>query len=391
MTSTGEPGRADAAASWLRTFGRPPRIMGLDVARAVAILGMIGAHLGDVPDAFRPDDPDSWGSVVHGHPSVLFAVLAGVSVALMTGGPAGPAPERLPSLRLGLVGRGATIFTIGLLLELLNTPIAVILTLYGVLYVALIPVLRWRTGSLFAAAAVLALAGPVVTALIGVLALGPSGQAAGFVLYGSYPLTVWLAYALAGMALGRLGMDRAATAWWMLAGGVLFALAGHGLGAIGRMLGVAEDDARPPVDAAFRASGWEGWLDAVQAADPGRVALAALLSVDPHSGGTADILAAAGIAAAVIGLCLRAAQPLRLLLLPFAALGSMPLSAYTLHVISYVLMAGPGGFLRDNGIWLVSALVLLLGATLWSILSGRGPLERLTAAVARAAASVPTR
>lgn len=378
-------------AGWFREFGRAPRIMGIDVARALAILGMIGAHLGDVGDRFDPGDPSTWGSVVHGHPSVLFAVLAGASVALMSGAQAGPRPERLPALRLGMVGRGATIFVIGLLLELLHTPIAVILTLYGVLYIALIPALRWRARTLLLAAGALALAGPVVLALVTALGLGPAGQGVAFVLYGSYPLTVWLAYALAGMALGRLDIGSIRTAGWMLAAGTASAITGHALGAIGRSLdppaGDGFDAASDP--GGLGGGGWQTYPERFQAMDPGGAALRALLAVDPHSGGTADILAAGGIAVLVIAACVLAAEPLRAALLPFAALGSMPLTAYTAHVVSYVVMAGPGGFIRDNLIWLGSAAMLLALTTLWSIAEGRGPLERLTARVARAAASIP--
>lgn len=379
---------------WLRDFGRPPRIMGLDVARALAILGMIGAHLGETAESFDIADPGSWSSVVHGHPSVLFAVLAGVSVALMTGRAAGPDPQQLPALRLSLVGRGATIFMIGLLLEVLNTPIAVILTLYGVLYIALIPVLRLRAWQLLTIAGGLALAGPALVAVLSILTLGPSGQGIGFALHDAYPITVWLAYALAGMALGRIGIAKAGAAWRMLAAGAVVAVAGHLLGALGRTLSIPRADGAwtiygPPSPDGFAGGGWDGYFDQVVALDPGGAIVRALLSVAPHSGGTADILAAGGVAVAVTAACVLLAQPLRPVLLPFAALGSMPLSAYTAHVISYAVMAGPAGFISSNGVWLASAVMLLAVTTLWSATYGRGPLERLAAWVARIAASVP--
>jgi len=164
---------------WFRDFGRPPRILGLDVARGLAILGMAGAHVG-VTEAFEWGDPTTWTDLVHGRSSILFALLAGVSIALMTGRDVLPERERLPSIRLNLVGRGAVIFVIGLALELLNTPIAVILTLYGLLYVAVIPVLRWRPRRLLLGAAVLALAGPALLALLSAVALQPFEALAGF-------------------------------------------------------------------------------------------------------------------------------------------------------------------------------------------------------------------
>jgi len=373
-----------APVRWFRDFGRPPRILGLDVARALAILGMAGAHIGEFAP-FQWSDPSTWTDLVHGRSSLLFALLAGVSIALMTGRSTPPAPERMPSLRLNLVGRGATIFLIGLALEMLNTPIAVILTLYGLLYVAVIPFLRWRPWQLLLGAGVLALAAPAVLALLAALALEPYGGGISFALYGMYPLTVWLAFALAGMALGRLHVERLRTAAIALVTGVVLAVCGYGLGAIGQALGL---DARSGLGFGSE-TGWEAYPDALAAADPLGAALSAMFAVEPHSGGTAEIVGSGGFALAVIGLCLLLSRPLRWPFLPLAALGSMPLTAYTAHVLSVVAVAGPGGFFQSNDFWAATALVLLIAATLWSMFLGRGPLERLVGRAAQAMASVP--
>ena len=61
---------------------RPSRLRGIDLARTVAIVGMVGAHL----NVRYVDDP--WGDlgwVVTGRSSALFAVLAGLSIALVSG------------------------------------------------------------------------------------------------------------------------------------------------------------------------------------------------------------------------------------------------------------------------------------------------------------------
>ncbi|GMA28055.1 heparan-alpha-glucosaminide N-acetyltransferase domain-containing protein [Arenivirga flava] len=116
--------------------------MGIDVARGLAALGMVGAHVG-IAETFDWARVETWLDVVHGRSSVLFAIVAGISIALVTGRTRRPALEELPALRLRLLGRGAVVFAIGVALELLNTGIAVILTVYGVLFVAVIPFLRW--------------------------------------------------------------------------------------------------------------------------------------------------------------------------------------------------------------------------------------------------------
>lgn len=374
---------------WFREFGRPPRILGLDVARGLAILGMAGAHIGET-ETFDWLDPATWTDLVHGRSSILFAVLAGVSIALMTGRSRVPDPERIPSIRLNLVGRGAIIFVIGLALEFLNTPIAVILTLYGLLYVAVIPFLRWRPWKLLIASGALALASPALLAILSAVTLQPYGAGIGFVLYGSYPITVWMAFVLGGMALGRMHVEEVRTAAVALGIGVALAVVGYGLGALGEVGGTGGGSGGssmqdPP------AAGWDGYADAVAAYDPLGSALHAFLAVEPHSGGTAEILGSGGFALAVLALCLLLSRPLRWPLLPFGALGSMPLSAYSGHIVAIALITGPGGYYSSNGLWAFLAVGLLVVTTVWSMFFGRGPLERLVGWAATKMASVPVR
>ena len=62
----------------LKDFGRPPRVMGVDVARAVAVVGMIAAHVGGVPD-LEWNDPSTWAGLANGRSSLLFALVAACS------------------------------------------------------------------------------------------------------------------------------------------------------------------------------------------------------------------------------------------------------------------------------------------------------------------------
>lgn len=369
---------------------------------------MAGAHIGET-EPFQWLDPSTWTDLVHGRSSILFAVLAGVSIALMTGRSSLPDRERIPSIRLNLIGRGAVIFVIGLVLEMLNTPIAVILTLYGLLYVAVIPFLRWRVWQLLVASGVLALVGPALLAFLGAVTLNPYGAGIGFVLYGTYPITVWMAFVLGGMALGRLRVDRVRTAAVALGVGVLLAAAGYGLGALGPATGAAGSSAGfswssgssgasdmsilPESSSAeeILPNGWETYPQSLAEADPLGSALRAFLSVEPHSGGTAEILGSGGFALAVIALCILLSRPLRWPLLPLGALGSMPLSAYSGHVLVIALLAGPGGYFTSNVFWAVMAIGLLVATTLWSMFVGRGPLERLVGWSAAKMAAVPLR
>src|SRR5690606_15793058 len=72
---------------------------------------------------------------------------------------------------------------------------------------------------------------------------------------------------------------------------------------------------------------------------------------------------------------------LRVLLIPVAALGSMPLTAYSLHV---VLLAIVGDDLTHGVVpWAQQVIGLAVFATLWVAIVGSGPLERLVARTAR--------
>ena len=99
----------------------------------------------------------------------------------------------------------------------------------------------------------------------------------------------------------------------------------------------------------------------------------------PHSGTTLDLVHTTGSAMAVLGACLLLARLLpRLVVLPFAAVGSMTLTLYTAHVLA---LADGSPFLTDDlrTLWLAHVVVALVVATVWRTTVGRGPLEALVA------------
>ncbi|WP_422115559.1 heparan-alpha-glucosaminide N-acetyltransferase domain-containing protein [Brachybacterium sp. UNK5269] len=434
----------------LRRLVSPPRINALDAARALAILGMIGAHVGNIPP-FDPSAPLSYLSVVHGHSSLLFAVLAGISIALMTGRTRLPEPAELPGLRLGLLGRGATIFVIGLMLEMLGTGVAVILAFYGIMYVAAMPVLRLRPSRLILLAALIALVGPLVVTVAEVLSLGVAGEGAYLVLIGVYRFTAWAPLMLVGMALGRLPLERRHVA-------AAIAGVGAGLAVVGTIVGmlaalsfsllpsfpgsssswdssvssgagtdssswVEEYDEMVPAEQVDitgmvcyppypgdptvyceppgyaqkwmgeesswqlegESAGWETYPEQLGLMDPWWMIASSLVSPDAHSGSTVEIIRSAGLSMLVIGVLLLVARPLRWLLLPLSALGAMPLTAYSAHVLALFALLGPGGWMASNLAWLLMSAVLIALCLAWSAFRGRGPLERVTAWSARRA------
>ncbi|WP_447645102.1 heparan-alpha-glucosaminide N-acetyltransferase domain-containing protein [Nocardioides zeae] len=432
-----------------RTLVRPPRLAAVDVARALAVLGMVGAHVGSTAELVW-SDPSTWDGLVHGRSSVLFAVLAGVSVALLTGRTRRPDPADLPALRLSLVGRGAAIFGVGLAVELLGTSVAVILTLYGLLYVAALPFLRWRPSRLIAGAVALAVAGPPLLAVLRAVSLDAYGPGIDLALFGVYPITVWLALLLAGMALGRCDLARLRTAVLALAVGATVAAIGYGTAAavapaLDRLqerawadsadgADVAGSDSTVPddlqsgvpggdldldglvcdvggfgsycydpaplattpgsdldgsgdVDGALADEEPPGYLEQLREQHVRTDVLLALGSDEPHSGATLEVLGSGGFAIGVIGLLLLVVRRgVRWLFLPLAALGSLPLTAYAAHVVVIRVVGGSEGYIASNATWGWLSLGLVVGCTVWALLLGRGPLERAVARAARAMA-----
>ncbi len=107
--------------------------VGLDVARCLALLGMMATHV----LASRTADGDlatlHW--LAGGRASALFAVLAGVSMALVSGGRTPVSGSARVRASVALAVRAALVGAIGLFLGALDTGIAVILTYYAVLFV----------------------------------------------------------------------------------------------------------------------------------------------------------------------------------------------------------------------------------------------------------------
>lgn len=352
----------------LLTFGAPPRIMGVDVARGIAVIGMVGAHVG-LTEAFDWSRVETWTDIVNGRSSLLFALVAGISIALLTGGTRRPEVADLPRIRLGLVGRGAVVFVIGCVLELLGAGVSVVLPIYGILFVAIIPFLRWRRRSLWIGAAAFALLGPLLLAVARLLAPTASGEGIGLVL-GPYPITAWMPLLLAGLAIGRSDLLRVRAGVALLLGGAVATTVGYGIGSL----------IIPPAEAfaSTDLSATPVLARLIELGIPLRP-LWALIEVAPHSGATLEILGSGGFAAAVLGACMLLSRPLRWLLLPLAALGSMPLTAYSAQVAVIAFTGGVAAAEAMGGaMWPILTAALLVAATAWVVFVGTGPLERLT-------------
>lgn len=367
------------------------RLVGVDAARGVALLGMIAAHT--VPRVEKDGTVSPAFALVAGRAAALFAVLAGVGLVLLTRWePSTPVAVRTRH-RVGIVVRALLLIVIGLLLAEVESGVAVILVYYGVMFVLATPFLGLGARSLAALSAAVAVLVPVVSQLVRPLLPAPSGRSPGWALVhgspwetaseltltGFYPALPWMAYVLAGMAVGRLRLRDRDVAAWLLAGGVALLVAAR----LVSWLLLAQ----------------AGGLDALRASPPRLFTLTLdqalvvglaeigttptgtwwwLAVATPHTATPFDLAATIGSALAVIGLCLLLLPRPRLWATPLVALGGMSLSAYCLHVVllGTVLPREPYAFVSH-------AVVLMLGAVLWRALVGQGPLEFLTQQISR--------
>ncbi|GAA3701375.1 hypothetical protein GCM10022377_13690 [Zhihengliuella alba] len=355
QTTSGSPAHdrpADRARSRGTTGSSPSasgrRVSALDIARGVAILGMLFAHAAPIgPDSALPLKALAAAAQVT---APMFVMLAGLSLGLMTGG-GSPAVDGRWSLRWQILRRGLVLIALGLALWRIDSGIAVVIDYIGVVIVLLVPVLfapRWLLAALAAAALV---ASPLLRAwaeregLIVQVAGDPVlGKLASWLVLGPhYWAALFLFFALAGLIIARSDVRAARTPRRLI-------LAGVAAGAVG-------------------------------------VAVALTTSYSPHPGSTepSGNLVALGCAVGLVGVLLflegrTGARGVLRALAPLEWAGRMPLTIYTLQIVLFGIVRGATGS--------ISSWLLLFGAILLSLVfawawtrwvSRQGPLEAAVA------------
>lgn len=375
------------------------RLTGVDAARGLALLGMVATHV--LPPT-GPDGEVTWPFLLlSGRASALFAVLAGVGLALSTGREQPRRGAALSAARRGVLARAGVVAAVGLTLGLVPGTIAVILVNYGLLFAVAALFLGLRARALVPLAALWLLASPVLAHLLRPLLppgpgpvpswlslLFPLRSAGELVLTGYYPVLPWTGYLLAGMAVGRLGLGRARVAAGLVAVGAVLALAS----ALASDALVRAGGGVPALVAATpRSSAVPPWQveEALQHGLYGTTPTASWLWLAvraPHSGTPFDLVHTTGTALLVLGACLLLARTRlgAVALVPLAAPGAMTLSLYSLHVVS---APGLEAVLAPVAVWAVTAAGAVAVGLLVRRLGVRGPLEELAASASRAAAS----
>ncbi|MEU1621363.1 DUF418 domain-containing protein [Streptomyces sp. NPDC005722] len=388
------PGAPREAA---RAVGQGPttgRLVGLDLARGLAVLGMYASHVGPDPPG---GGPVGWAAEMsRGRSSALFALLAGFTLVILTGRPE-PRTGRAGRQAAGRVLiRSAVLVVLGGVLTALDTSVNVILAYYGLALALALPLRRLRSArDLALVALVAALVLPQVLYPLRVAAYGggwadvladhdPVAVVSGgdglldLLVTGDYPVLTWLPFIVAGMAVAWLDLGRPGVRARLAGYGGVLTAAGYGgswlalhlvPGALGAV-GAATDGG--PAGAAW-------WSDAV--GSPGYTTPAWLLVAAPHSQTTFSILGNTGVALLVLAGCLvlvdRSAG-LRRLAAPVIAVGSVSLTAYAGHIVAL------GAFDLDDqdrsytgavALWLCFTATAVLAALLWTRVFRRGPLE----------------
>ncbi|GAA3046383.1 hypothetical protein GCM10010464_08300 [Pseudonocardia yunnanensis] len=175
------------------------RAAGLDLARALALLGLMAA---DVFHAAPGNGPSALGPMSAGDcPAVTFALVAGMSLALATGGSQPLKGQHRASVRADLAVQAVLMTMIGFALGFCHD-VPVVLSYYGVLCLLTIPFLGRRPWLLARITAWVLIVAPTIVTWTAdhthphldgspsfpMLVTGPSGLVIDLFLTGFYPV-----------------------------------------------------------------------------------------------------------------------------------------------------------------------------------------------------------
>ncbi|KAA5828772.1 heparan-alpha-glucosaminide N-acetyltransferase domain-containing protein [Saccharopolyspora hirsuta] len=344
MTATA-PGTTSTART--RTQPRTGRLVGVDVARFFAVFGMFCIHFG-VP--FLTGMPEVWvAQFSSGRSTALFTLLAGVSLALLSGRTTPPTGDALRQARLKITLRALLLLVLGIALakatEATGFLLTVIIPFYGLYFLLAVPFIRLRARGLLIAAAVAAAVGPQLSFVLrtwiagdtplawlvtAVNAVDPGHLIANagifdLLLLGFYPVASYLPLVLLGMAVGRLDLRSTKVRCWLAVAGLAVSIAAARVsewlvGAVGGEL-PQPTEGTVPVE-------HPNWL----------------LATTAHSGTTFELLNSGGISLVILALCLMLADRAGRFLKPLATAGSMALTLYALHAATLAWLIVVGGY-----------------------------------------------
>lgn len=368
--------------------GGSGRLVGIDAARGIALFGMMAVHNISALDD-EGETTLAW-TLAAGKSAALFALLAGVSVALATGRRQRPTVRTWPGHAVAMLVRALIIGAVGLLLGSVVPAdfAAVILPYYALLFVFVIPLFGLPARALIALAVVIAVVMPVLSHLlrsgtavqevtanptVGDLFTEPGQLLTDLTLTGVYPALPWMAYLCAGVAVGRSLLTSRRTVVLITVTGAALAVAAQTVSWF--LLDVL--GGRAELEASAEASSFDldevmsvGWTG-ITPTDTGWW----LATTAPHSSTPLDLAFTIGLSLVVLGVAILAGRTGSALLRPLATAGSMTLTLYALHLLLLSWSAMPSD---GTGLLVQTVLVVAL-ALAWSRYHARGPLEEIVA------------
>ncbi|MFF0991471.1 heparan-alpha-glucosaminide N-acetyltransferase domain-containing protein [Kocuria nitroreducens] len=360
---------------------------GIDAARGLALIGLMWAQI--LPDGDDRTQVPTWPYLLlSGNAAALFALLAGVGLALSSGGRFPHTGRWLAADRVGVAVRAVLIAVVGLGIGALmpeDAPADNILIYYGAFLVLAIPFLHLSATALFVCAAVCWIVGPLlVQVMMDVLPAysssnptfadvvdEPAGTISRLLLTGTYPALRYMTYLLVGLGLGRVHLRDTRIQVRLLGVGAGLVICAHTIscfvlyafGGYDRLLrtgGMSEGQVgevlvwRPeslPTDTA-------GWL----------------VSTAPHTHPVLAIAADLGVAVLVLGLFLLVSKEFGAWLLPLSAMGAMTLTLYTAHLVA---LSSEVHYDLPHAWFIIHLGTAAWFAVGWQRALGQGPLERV--------------
>lgn len=346
-----------------RSSGGLGRLVALDVARGLAVLGMYVQH-------FALNEKNA--AIVSGNTTLLFVLCGGISYSLMAQGMRDKGIEKT-AFRSRMLARAVFIDLIGYTLIMLNTPFGVILPAYAALFVLALPLVYRSTRVLVTTAICLILLGPPV------MVLGGSLFSEAFLLYdivgGPMSALALSSVFVAGMAIGRLDLTSTHTALSLAGSGSIMLI-------ISIML---SKFVLPDLSQTF-----ENWLISVQGVnsielDPYAIwpynveppMWHSLLLTSSHSASSFQTLMGLGAAFFALGIVCIISKKISKLVIPFALVGRMALTMYAIQfVVVWGIQLAGGNFSLGEipfGDMLIVIIALVVGWLLSCL--PKGPLE----------------
>ena len=365
---------------------RSHRLVGIDAARGLALIGMVAIHI--LPSwSDQTGRPTVTWLLFSGNAAALFALLAGVGLALMSGGRRPHEGRRMLADRVGLAVRAVLIALLGLCVSAVmpaDPPAYSILVYYGAFFLLAIPFLKARPLTLFVWAGILCVAVPVLMqSLRGELPdwtvynptfsdvfEAPAATLSQLLLTGTYPALAYLVFVLVGLGLGRLNLRDTTNQVRILVAGVVIALVArlgshillYGMGGFEQLYLTSPFGRGQLRDALIWGPDFvptnSAWWYAI---------------ATPHTEMPLAIASSLGISLAALGAFLLVGNRIAEWLRPLSAMGAMTLTLYTAHLLA---LSAEVHYELPYLWFLIQIGVALAFALVWQRWLGKGPLER---------------